>query len=288
MDGTALTKRHQLARFHQYPIVPFRRRRHAGGNRPAITRPFIPASSLVTTSASIPHLTSGNTSPPSQMGERPLPLELAGPIHLSAHNPDILYMGANNCSAPSTRARTLKKFPEDLTRGGLKGRRAIRHPQPSTSRPCSSVSLYTGSDDGLLHLSHDGGFSWTNISASMPENLCEPRRYQPRERASTPPSTAIAGMTSRPTFTFRKTTGRTGPPSAQTCPGAINVIKEDPENPDLLYVRYRPRPLCFPRPGRLMQLNNHLPATPVRSTVVHPQEKDLVVEHMGGPLYRQR
>jgi hypothetical protein len=31
--------------------------------------------------------------------------------------------------------------------------------------------LYTGSDDGLIYVSKDGGVSWNKISTNLPQNL---------------------------------------------------------------------------------------------------------------------
>ena len=56
-------------------------------------------------------------------------------------------------------------IPRDLRPGG------VQH-DPPHGRPRRSQKgvLWTGSDDGLVHVTRDGGKTWTNVSSAVPED----------------------------------------------------------------------------------------------------------------------
>ena len=59
----------------------------------------------------------------------------------------------------------------DLTTGGKKGNVAYGTLTSISESPFQFGVIYVGSDDGLLHVTKNGGGSWTKISNDLPQNL---------------------------------------------------------------------------------------------------------------------
>jgi hypothetical protein len=66
----------------------------------------------------------------------------------------------------------------------------------------------------------------------------------------------------------------------------VNVIKEDPHHPELLYVGTdHGLYISLDRGDSFMQLNNQLPAVAVHDLAIHPRDKDLIVGTHGRSIY---
>ncbi len=100
------------------------------------------------------------------------------PIVASLHNPKVIYQAANVLFRTETRGRTWTVISPDLTRNdttkqGPGGRPitnegaggevygTIFYVQESRQ---DANTIWTGSDDGLVYLTRDGGKSWTNVT----------------------------------------------------------------------------------------------------------------------------
>ncbi|MCB9350251.1 MAG: glycosyl hydrolase [Lewinellaceae bacterium] len=227
--------------------------------------------------------------PKPDLGERPYRWNWQAPIHLSAHNPDILYMGANKLLRSLNQGKDFEEISEDLTLGGQKGDVPFGTLSAIHESPLQFGLLYAGSDDGLLHLSHDGGFSWQNISGGLPENLWV-SRIQASSHEKGRVYAALNGYRwddFTPYLYVSEDYGQNWSAIGTDLPlEPINVIREDPENPNLLYVGAdHALYVSLDRGATFMQLNNQLPAAPVHDLVVHPREKDLVVGTHGRSIY---
>lgn len=104
-------------------------------------------------------------------------------LALDPHNPDAMYFGSQFLHHSTDRGRTWTLLSPDLTTddssrqlqhqsGGLtidatgaENFTALTAIAPS---PVEQGVVWTGSDDGLLHLTRDGGASWTELSARLP------------------------------------------------------------------------------------------------------------------------
>ncbi len=91
------------------------------------------------------------------------------PVILSPFNPEIAYYGTNRLYS-SNRAVFWSPISPDLTDG--------QHPSGSLSygtlttiagSHLNTNTIYTGSDDGNVHVTFDGGATWNNISAGLPD-----------------------------------------------------------------------------------------------------------------------
>lgn len=227
--------------------------------------------------------------PKPELGERPYRWNWQAPIHLSTHNPDILYMGANKLLRSLNQGKDFEELSGDLTKGGQKGDVPYGTLSSIHESPLQFGLLYTGSDDGLLHVSRDGGFSWTDISAGLPENLWV-SRVQASAHEKGRVYAALNGYRwddFSPYLYVSEDYGKNWKAIGTDLPlEPINVIKEDPENPDILYAGTdHALYISLDRGASFMQMNNQLPAVPVHDLVIHPRDKDLVVGTHGRSIY---
>src|SRR5690606_39264811 len=98
--------------------------------------------------------------PKQELGDRPYRWNWQSPIHLSTHNEDILYMGSNKLHRSLDKGENFKEISGDLTSGGIKGDVAYGTLTTIHESPLKFGMIYTGSDDGLIHLTKDGGNTW--------------------------------------------------------------------------------------------------------------------------------
>ena len=106
------------------------------------------------------------------------------PIFFSLHNPKKLYTASNHLHATTNEGESWELISPDLTRNDPSKLKSSGGPitQDNTSveyygtifaaaeSPIKEGILWTGSDDGLIHISKDGGKNWVNVTPkSMPE-----------------------------------------------------------------------------------------------------------------------
>lgn len=227
--------------------------------------------------------------PKPELGERPYRWNWQAPIHLSAHNPDILYMGANKLLRSLNQGKDFEEISGDLTRGGKKGDVPFGTLTSIHESPLQFGLLYAGSDDGLVHVSRDGGFSWQNISSGLPENLWV-SRVQASAHEKGRVYLALNGYRwddFSPYLYVSEDYGRNWSAIGADLPlEPVNVVREDPKNPNLLYVGTdHALYVSLDRGASFMQMNNQLPAVPVHDLVIHPRDQDLAVGTHGRSIY---
>lgn len=227
--------------------------------------------------------------PSHDLGQPPYRWNWQTPIHLSTHNPDILYMGANKLIRSMNRGDDFAPISGDLTRGGQKGDVPYGTLTSIHESPLRFGLLYTGSDDGLVHLSRDGGYSWTNISAGLPEHYWVSRVQAGAHRESTvyvslngyrwDNFSSLLYASDDYGATWRRI-GQNLPPEP------VNVVREDPRRQGLLYVGTdHGLYVSLDHGATFMAMNNGLPAVAVHDLVVHPRENHLIVGTHGRSLY---
>ena len=97
------------------------------------------------------------------LGETPLRWNWQTPILLSAHQQDVFYMGSNRVHRSLNRGDDFEAISGDLTRGGQPGNVPFGTLTTIAEHPTRFGQLATGSDDGLVHVTLDGGHSWKNL-----------------------------------------------------------------------------------------------------------------------------
>jgi photosystem II stability/assembly factor-like uncharacterized protein len=126
-----------------------------------------------------PEVTSGQGA-----GEHKYRFAWTYPIVISPHDPNVLYIGGNMVFKTTNEGQSWEPISPDLTRadpekllptGGPINRDAIGAETYATvfafaESPHEKGVLWAGSDDGLIHISKDGGQNWTNITPpDLPE-----------------------------------------------------------------------------------------------------------------------
>jgi len=224
------------------------------------------------------------------------------PIRFSPHNPDLLYYTSNYVHKSTDGGQSWEVISPDLTQnidkyldipGG-----PIQHDNTGVELYCTIFAfeespleegvLWAGSDDGLLHISRDGGQNWENITPkNMPAegtvNAIDPSPHQEgkayvsvyryRDNDFTP-------------YVFRTenygkswkllTDDENGIPANHF----VRVVREDPDREGLLYAGTEFGMYVSLDDGanwQPFQLN--LPITPITDLKVHHQ--DLVVATQG-------
>ena len=227
--------------------------------------------------------------PKPDLGERPYRWNWQAPIHLSAHNPDILYMGANKMLRSMNKGDHFEAISDDLTQGGIKGDVPYGTLSSIHESPLQFGLLYAGSDDGLVHISRDGGFSWSDITGNLPKDLWV-SRVQASAHQKSRVYLALNGYRwddFTPYLYVSEDYGATWQRIGDDLPlEPVNVIKEDPENPNLLYVGTdHGLYVSLDRGERFMLLDNNLPAVAVHDLAIQNTAKELVVGTHGRSVY---
>ncbi|NJN34609.1 MAG: glycosyl hydrolase, partial [Saprospiraceae bacterium] len=98
--------------------------------------------------------------PKHDLGEKPLRFNWQTPILLSTHNQDVLYFGANRLYRSFNKGDNWEVISDDLTRGRKEGNVPFGTLTTIHESPLKFGVIYVGSDDGLMHVTKDGGNSW--------------------------------------------------------------------------------------------------------------------------------
>lgn len=121
------------------------------------------------------------------------------PIIWSKHEPNTFYHAAQYVLKTSDWGKTWKEISPDLTRdeeekqgkgGGPYTNEAVGAENYGTiayvtESPHEKGVIWTGSDDGLVHLTRDGGATWKNVTpAGLPECLVNAIEVSPHDKAT--------------------------------------------------------------------------------------------------------
>ncbi len=230
-----------------------------------------------------------STRPRDLLGEPALRYNWSSPILLSEHNRDILYFGANKLYRSLDQGETWKAISPDLSQSSNRGDVAFATLTTISESSEEFGLLWTGTDDGQVHVTDDGGRQWRDVSAGLPADRWVTRvvasRHQ-RDRAYLSLSgyrdddiTAYVYVTEDLGATWKSLA--TGLPAE-----AVNVVKEDPVNPQVLYVGTdRGVYTSLDRGASWHALGAEMPNVPVHDLIVHPRERELVAGTHGRSIF---
>ena len=240
------------------------------------------------------------------------------PLVLSPHNPDVVYAGGNRLFRSLDRGETWTMSP-DLTRNvdrdrievmGManslprcnrmdRGETCILSRNDGVSRFSAIVSvaesplvpglLWTGSDDGSLQVSRDGGATWAEVGRNIPGGTNG--HYVSRVEASHhDAATAYASVDGHksgdlaPYVYVTRDYGESWEDITANLPayGNVNTVRQDPRNPRLLYAGTEfGFFVSLDEGGSWHRFMSGLPVVRVDDVVVHPREGDLVLATHG-------
>ncbi|MCF6181568.1 glycosyl hydrolase [Lutibacter sp.] len=228
--------------------------------------------------------------PKHELGDTPYRYNWQTPILLSPHNQDILYMGSNKLLRSMDKGATFKVISPDLTTGGKKGNVPFGTLTTISESPFQFGLIYVGSDDGYVNITKDGGVNWTRISDSLPQNLWVSRviaSQHQKERVYV----TLNGYRNddfKPYVFVSENYGKIWKSIKSNLPNAaVNVIKEDPTDENLLYVGTDNGVfVSFNKGENWQQFTDGIPVVPVHDLVIQKEAKDLIIGTHGRSIYK--
>ena len=228
--------------------------------------------------------------PKHTLGETPYRFNWQTPIHLSKHNQDILYLGGNKLHRSLNKGEDWETISDDLTTGGKKGNVAYGTLTSISESPFQFGLIYVGSDDGYIHITKNGGGSWTRISNNLPQSLWVSRviasKYKKERVYVTLNGYRFDDFTSY--IYVSEDYGQTWKSISNDIPtSSVNVVREDPVNENLLYVGTdNGLYVSFNQGNSWEAFSKDLPNVAVHDLVIQPTAKHLIVGTHGRSLYK--
>ncbi len=233
------------------------------------------------------------------------------PILLSPHDPKTIYYGGNRLFISQDRGDTWEAT-DDLTKQEDREKKELmgvltdentlsRHDGIAYFGDITTISessikpglLYVGTDDGNLQVSQDGGKTWKNVTDKLPG--VPKYTYVTRVIASGfDESTAYVALDGHRNDDFRPYIftstdyGESWKDISGDIPegNVVNVIREHPRNPDLLFVgTERGAYFSIDRGEKWIKIKSNLPVVPVDDIAVHPRENDLILGTHGRSIW---
>ena len=228
--------------------------------------------------------------PKHELGENPYRFNWQSPILLSPHNQDILYFGGNKLMRSMNQGTDWTAISGDLTKGGKKGNVAYGTLTTISESPFQFGLIYTGSDDGLVYLTKDGGGNWTNISSTLPKDLWVSRVVASQHKKERIYVT-LNGYRSDDFSVYAYMSndyGKTWKNISSNIPASpVNVIKEDPENENVLYLGTDNGAYVTFNLGQSWEaFSSGFPSVAIHDMVVQPEAKDLLLGTHGRSIYK--
>ena len=228
--------------------------------------------------------------------EQKLRFNWNAPIHISQHDPNVIYHAANVLLRSDDRGFNWDEISPDLTRdeADKQGRGSGPYTNENieiyntifslAESPHDAGTLWVGSDDGLVHITRNGGAEWLDVTPrGVDRGMINAIDVSPHE-----PGTAyVVAMKfkegdNRP-YAYKTTDyGRRWENIADGLPEEhfVRVIREDPKRPGLLYAGMeRGLFVSFDGGDNWQSLQTNLPIVPVTDLTV--RRDDLVLATQG-------
>ena len=225
------------------------------------------------------------------------------PIVFNAVDPKILYTSSQHLWKSSNEGQSWEMISPDLTRADPKtlgdsggpitkdqnGPEIYATIFSIASSPKDVNTIWTGSDDGLVHITRDGGKTWKNIT---PQGLPDFIRISIVEASPHKPGTAYLAAKhyqadDRRPYAFRTDDyGVTWTPITKGIPADdfVHVVREDPKKPGLLFAGTEHGIyVSFDNGAEWQPIRQNLPDTQVPDITF--ADNDLVIATHGRSFY---
>jgi photosystem II stability/assembly factor-like uncharacterized protein len=238
------------------------------------------------------------------------------PIEISPHNPAVIYMASQYFFKSTNRGDTWWMNKTDLSKNinrwapempimGVAGDKpmASKHDGYAASSTATQVRespsrpgvLWVGTEDGNLQVSQDGGETFTNVYGNIGGN--SPKGYTHISRIEPShfdPGTAYVSIDNHRNDDWKpylfKTTdyGKTWTSVAGNLPGKgnINALREDYDNPNLLFAGTEFGLYVTLDGGKeWKKFMTGLPSVRVDDILIHPRDRDLILATHGRSIW---
>jgi photosystem II stability/assembly factor-like uncharacterized protein len=221
------------------------------------------------------------------------------PIHISPHDPNTVYFGGNVLFKSTDRGHSWEEISSDLTTNDKSKQKTsggeVYQDNTAAEFHCSILTIaespvesgviWTGTDDGNLHVTKNGGKNWEKLNSKvkgLPAFSWIGKIHASEHDGGTAfvavdqhrmdDFTPHAFMTTDYGKTWKKIVN--GLPADDY----VKVIRQDPHNPDVLYIGMEHGIYISWDKGNMWhKINNNLPPVSVRDLRIHPRERDLIV-----------
>jgi len=218
------------------------------------------------------------------------------PIVASVHEPGVIYAGYQFVYRSDNRGDGWERISPDLTSNDeaqmlLRSSNAIPY-QTITAlaeSPRKKGLLYAGTDDGKLHVTADGGATWTDLTNAIPTRKWYSRVVPSRHADDTVYITQRGREDDEFGVYIYKSTdrGKTFTSLAANVPaGSVNVIAEDPRNANTLYAGTDFGAFVSTNGGRQWHaLGSGLPSVQVSDLSYQARDNVIVISTYGRGMY---
>jgi photosystem II stability/assembly factor-like uncharacterized protein len=229
------------------------------------------------------------------------------PIAVSMTDPNEVFLGGNVLFRSTDGGKTWTPISPDLTRndkskqqssGGpiyldLSGAETVGAILSISISPVDPKTIWVGTDDGVVQVTHDGGQSWTNVAKNIP-NLPEWGRLQQIEAAPSDVNTAYVAVdfheveNNKPYVFKTHDSGKTWTSISAGLPqdDPARVVREDPNHKGFL-VLGTDTGLFYSSDdgGHWTQIKSNFPTVPTYDLKFIKKSHDLVVATHGRGLF---
>lgn len=207
------------------------------------------------------------------------------PFLLSSHNQRVFYCAGEYVFRCMDRGAALKAISPEITLTKRGSATAL------AESPRNPDILWVGTDDGALHVTKDGGKTWTKVNDKV--GLPGPRWVSTIEASRFAEGRAYVCFDAhrsdddKPYVYVTEDFGATWKPIVGNLPwGSTRCLREDTENQDLLYCGTEFAVFVSLNRGRTwMKINNNLPTVAVHEIAVHPTAGEIVAATHGRSLW---
>ncbi len=238
--------------------------------------------------------------PVAPLDEPPYRFNWNSPILISPHHPQVVYFGGNFLFKTTDRGRSWVKISPDLSTNNPTKQKDSGGPITAdntgaeihctiltiSESPLREGLIWVGTDDGLVHVTRDGGRTWENVTRNIKGLPAEDNWVTRVEASHFDEAVAYITISRHQVDDFKpyifktKDYGKTWAALSSNLPevGYLHVVREDLENPNLLFVGSE-FGLFFSFDGgkNWIPYRQNFPTVAVRDIQIHPRERDLIV-----------
>lgn len=228
--------------------------------------------------------------PRAPQGQDPWRIGWYMPYLVSAFDPATLYAGTNRLVKSIDRGQVWTPVSPDLSDppGGDRATVPYGTITMIAESPRQRGLLYVGTEGGRIWMTRDDGARWTSVDAGLPKKWVS--RMIASQDADGTAYVSFTGYREDDSRAYLYRTddfGANWTSIVNNLPAeSINVVREDPRNPDVLYVGTDGGVYAsLGRGASWVSLSATLPTTPVHDLVVHPRDDEIVIGTHGRGIF---